>query len=117
MLSLFSQGYTDGLVFDSGDGVSHTIPVFKGTVMPEHIGRLNIAGRHVTEHLIKLLLIRGYAFNSSADFETVRDIKEKLGYIAYDYDREKKLEQETCTVNRDYVLPNKKVIRIGRERF
>ena len=44
MLSLFSQGYTDGLVFDSGDGVSHTIPVFKGTVMPEHIGRLNIAG-------------------------------------------------------------------------
>jgi len=92
MLSLFSQGYTDGLVFDSGDGVSHTIPVYKGTVLTDQIGWLNVAGRHVTEHLIKLLMIWGYAFNSSADFELVRDIKEKLGYIAYDYEREKKLE-------------------------
>ena len=67
--------------------------------------------------MIKLLLIRGYAFNSSADFEIVWDVKEKLGYIAYDYEREKKLENETCTINRDYKLPNDKIIRIGRERF
>jgi actin-related protein 2 len=62
-------------------------------------------------------MIKGYAFNSSSDFELVRGIKEQFGYIAYDIDRERKLERETCTVNRDYVLPNKKVIRIGRERF
>jgi len=85
--------------------------------MPESIGWLNVAGRHVTDNLINLLLIRGYAFNSSADFEIVRDIKEKLGYIAYDYEREKLLEKETCVCNRDYELPNKKVIRIGREWF
>jgi len=60
--------------------------------MNENIGRLNVAGWHVTENLIKLLLIWGYAFNSSADFEIVRDVKEKLGYIAYDYEWEKKLE-------------------------
>jgi actin-related protein 2 len=64
-----------------------------------------------------LLLIRGYAFNSSADFEIVRDIKEKHGYIAYDINRERQLDRETCTVNRDYILPNRKIIRIGWERF
>lgn len=46
--------------------------------------RLNVAGRHVTEYLVKLLLLRGYAFNSSADFETVREIKEDLCYVGYD---------------------------------
>ena len=102
---------------DSGDGVSHTIPVFQGHVLTDHIGRLNVAGRHVTDHLIHLLLIRGYAFNSSADFEIVRDIKEKLGYIAYDIKWERQLERDTCTVNWDYILPNKKIIWIGRERF
>ena len=102
---------------DSGDGVSHTIPVFDGHILTDYIQRLNVAGRHVTEYLIKLLLIRGYAFNSSADFEIVRDIKEKFGYIAHDIERERKLCQETCVLDREYVLPNKKVIRIGRERF
>lgn len=106
-----------GLVMDSGDGVSHTIPVYDGLVLSDHIGRLNVAGRHVTDHLTHLLLIWGYAFNSSADFEIVWDIKEKHGYIAYDIKWERKLEQETCTINRDYILPNKKLIWIGWERF
>jgi actin-related protein 2 len=41
-------------------------------IQSDNIKRLNIAGRHVTEYLIKLLMLRGYAFNSSADFEVVR---------------------------------------------
>lgn len=57
---------------DSGDGVSHVIPVYQGMIQSDNIKRLNIAGRHVTEYLIKLLMLRGYAFNSSADFEVVR---------------------------------------------
>jgi actin-related protein 2 len=52
---------------------------------------LNVAGRHITEYLIKLLLIRGYAFNSSADFETVREIKENLCYVSYDLKKDRKL--------------------------
>ncbi len=113
LLSLYSQGLQTGLVFDCGDGVSHTIPVIDNYIQEHAIDRLNVAGRHITTNLIKLLMLRGHAFNSSADFEVVRDIKETMSYIAYDIQRERKLATETCFVDREYVLPNKSVIRIG----
>lgn len=95
MLTLYAQGLFTGVVVDTGDGVSHVVPVFDGFVPQNLIKRLNVAGRHITNYLIKLLLLRGYAFNRSADFETVRQIKEKLCYVAYDIDVERRLAQET----------------------
>ena len=72
-----------GVVVDSGDGVTHIIPVFDGFSLPHLVRRMDIAGRDVTRYLIKLLFQRGYAFNRSSDMETVRAIKEKLCYIRY----------------------------------
>ena len=59
-----AEGLSTGLVFDSGDGVSHVIPVVDGFIIQTAITRLNLAGRHVTKYLVKLLTQRGYAFNS-----------------------------------------------------
>lgn len=56
---------------DSGDGVTHICPVYEEFALPHLTRRLDIAGRDITRYLIKLLLLRGYAFNHSADFETV----------------------------------------------
>ena len=106
-----------GLVFDAGDGVSHCIPVYDGYPLYDQVKRLNVAGRHITEYLIKLLLIRGYAFNSSADFETVREIKEQLCYVSYDLKKDRKLAQETTVVDKEYRLPDGNLISVGRERF
>ena len=85
--------------------------------MPHLTRRLDVAGRDVTRHLIKLLLTRGYAFNRTADFETVRQIKEKLCYVSYDLPLDKRLADETTALVESYTLPDGRVIRVGSERF
>lgn len=102
---------------DSGDGVTHIIPVYESTVLNHHIRRLDVAGRDVTRNLIALLLRRGYALNRTADFETVRQIKEKLAYVSYDLELDKKLSEDTTVLVESYTLPDGRVIRVGSERF
>ncbi|KDN46466.1 Actin/actin-like protein [Tilletiaria anomala UBC 951] len=117
VLTLYAQGLQTGVVVDSGDGVTHVVPVYEGFAMPHLTRRLDVAGRDVTRYLIKLLLLRGYAFNRTADFETVREIKEKLCYVSYDVDLDKRLADETTTLVESYTLPDGRVIKIGSERF
>lgn len=74
--------------------------------------RLDIAGRNITTYLIKLLLLRGYAFNHSADFETVRIMKEKLCYVGYNIEQEQKLANETTVLVESYQLPDGRVIKV-----
>ena len=82
MLTLYAQGLLTGVVVDTGDGVTHTIPVYEGFCPTHLVKRLDVAGRHLTEYMIKLLQGRGYNFNQTADKDTVRRIKEELCYVA-----------------------------------
>jgi actin-related protein 2 len=79
--------------------------------------RLDVAGRDVTRNLISLLTRRGYALNRTADFETVRKIKEDLCYVSYDLELDKRLSEETTVLVQSYTLPDGRVIRVGSERF
>jgi len=117
MLTLYAQGLLTGVVVDTGDGVTHVVPVWDGFVPSNLIRRLDVAGRHVTQYLIKLLLLRGYAFNRTADFDIVRQIKEKFCYVALDIAQERALAQETTCLMETYTLPDGRVIKLGRERF
>lgn len=112
-----AEGNSTGAVLDSGDGVTHVIPVYNGIVQNENIKRLNVAGRHVTQYLTKLLMLRGYSFNSSADFETVREIKEDLCYVSINIKKERELAKETTVLDKEYQLPDGQTIIVGRERF
>jgi len=117
ILVLYAQGLLTGVVVDSGDGVSHIVPVYEG-MCPEHlIRRLDVAGRHVTRYLIKILQLRGYNLNRTADFETARQIKEKLCYVGYDFAVENRLARETTVLVQPYTLPDGRIIKLGRERF
>merc|ERR1711962_805864 len=117
VLTLYAQGLMTGVVVDSGDGVTHICPVVEGFGLSNLTRRLDVAGRDITNYLIKLLFLRGYAFNKSPDFDTVRQIKEKHCYVAYDVEQENKLAKETTVLVETYTLPDGREIKIGAERF
>ena len=109
VLSLYASGRTTGVVLDSGDGVSHAVPVYEGFSIPSSIKRIDVAGRDVTEHLQNLLRRSGYIFHTSAEKEVVRLIKESVSYVAKD---PKKEEREWVGMKSmdskmaEYVLPD-----------
>ena len=117
ILALYASGRGVGVVIDSGDGVTHIVPVYQGYTFPHAIQRINMAGGDLTLHLAKLLTKRGYTFSTMSELELVRDMKEKLCFVSEDYDKDIQTSESSDLFLKTYELPDGNTITLGNERF
>ncbi|KAJ5072545.1 actin [Anaeramoeba ignava] len=115
LLSLIESGRTTGIVFGMGGGVTQFVSIYEGCIATNSIINLNFSGKELTDYFTKILCERGYEFKTTAEKEIVRDIKEKLCYVALDFDGEIKKQEKL--IEKEYELPDGQIITIGNERF
>jgi len=77
-----------GTVIDSGDGVTHVIPVAEGYVIGSCIKHIPLAGRDITKFIQNIMRERGEPVPPDMSLETAQRVKEKYSYVCPDIVKE-----------------------------
>lgn len=107
-----------GTVIDSGDGVTHVIPVAEGYVIGSSIKSIPIAGRDLTYFVQSLLRDRG---EPDSSLKTAQEIKEEHCYVCPDIVKEfSRFDRDPTRFIQHPVLQpggRKVTVDVGYERF
>jgi actin len=117
VLSLFATGRTTGTVLDSGEGITHTVPIYEGYAIPFATTEIPICGRDLTKFMHQMLNQNNPQQNTTPyDLEECENIKIEHGVVALDYDAEIKAANEAGN-KRKITLPGGRTIEIKEERL
>lgn len=122
VLSLFATGRTTGTVLDSGEGVTHTVPIYEGYAIPHFITEIPICGRDLTEYMVQLLNKANPTYlpldteeKRAEAYDVAVKIKHMHGEVAHDFDAELKTSGDESTTPKKYKLPGSQTITVNRE--
>lgn len=116
ILSLFATSNTTGTILESGEGVTQSCVVYEGYSIPFSFERYDYGGGDVTKYLYTILQNLGFYFDTSAEYQIVKDIKEQLCF-ACQSDMIRNIKKESEFEKENYFLPDGNVIKLGEERI
>lgn len=118
VLALLASGSTKGIVFDSGEGSTHVVPIYEAYALPHSTNALDISGKDLTNHMMNLLIDNGLTFSRHYDVDIIKQIKETKTYISLNYESEQQEFIESGN-SKDAIfeLPDGKTINIGDQQI
>ena len=117
VLSLYATGRTTGVVLDSGHSGTRAVPVYKGHVISRAVVTMNLGGEEITQYLKQNLADELGKYGSSGQQAVLRDVKERLCYVAQDFDAEMTVAAQSSFVGETYVLPDESQITLKSDLF
>lgn len=117
ILALYASARTSGIVVDCGEGSTCITPVYDTYYVRSAACRHNVAGNAVTEYLKRLLPDVGCRLFTSAEHQIARDMKEKLCYVATNYQEESLNAANNYHLPVAYELPDGQNVILATERF
>ena len=117
VLSLHSYGHVTGVAVDCGADVTQIVPIIEGYSIPNGTSCLPIGGHDITLYLLKLLAENGVIFSTKHCIEDICRVKEKLCYVAANFDKEMEMARKSQGLRQTYTLPDNHTITVGSEQF